>query len=362
MIVMDADYYKRQRFFELLARKKSGDISLEEQRELAVICMNDAQLAGIAESMNAFFKTEIVVSTKPDERHVLKKWGEFEQKIVPQVRFDSYSKSGKIFRLIRYWAVAAAVIAVIVAAHIFSRNNRTTTVVNSPNIVTTNKGSRSNLVLPDGTQVWLNADSRISYTGDFIKNRVLKLSGEAYFDVVHDKLHPFIVQTRDMEVKVLGTVFNIRAYDSEVSSQATLMKGVIEVSLKQKSGEKITLRPNEKLVVMHEIKEGIRTIQKDSTMPEIAIFKVKPTIGDTLANEVLWVHNKLVFDQKKLSEIIIELERWYNLKIIVKDSSLLNRSLTGIYEDESIIEVLESFKLAAGFNYTIKNNQVEIFK
>ncbi len=102
------------------------------------------------------------------------------------------------------------------------------------NVVATRKGSKTNLVLPDGTKVWVNADSRLSYGKNFGNQlREVYLEGEAYFDVAEDKRKPFIVHTNNIDVKVLGTAFNVRAYGNEVNTQTTLLRGSVEVMLKK---------------------------------------------------------------------------------------------------------------------------------
>ncbi|HEY4335346.1 MAG TPA: FecR family protein, partial [Puia sp.] len=118
------------------------------------------------------------------------------------------------------------------------------------NSVSTKSGSRSKIQLPDGTQVWLNADSRLIYSESFRGDaREVQLCGEAYFDVVKDRQHPFIIHTSTIDVTVLGTTLNVRSYSNEKNTEAVLIRGSVEVTLHNNPGKKIILKPNDKLVV-----------------------------------------------------------------------------------------------------------------
>src|SRR4029078_631833 len=100
------------------------------------------------------------------------------------------------------------------------------------NTVSTKRGSKSKVQLPDGTQVWLNADSRIAYNEKFQGNlREVTLEGEAYFDVVRDEKRPFVIHTAAIDIKVLGTAFNVRSYANEKNTETSLIRGSIEVTL-----------------------------------------------------------------------------------------------------------------------------------
>src|SRR5439155_8152 len=114
------------------------------------------------------------------------------------------------------------------------------------------------MVLPDGTQVWLNAESRITYSNTFNKSlREVNLEGEAYFDVTHDAAHPFIVHTSSIAIKVLGTAFTVKSYASDKTIEATLLRGSIEVvKNNDPSAPKVILRPHEKLVFNKEEKNS----------------------------------------------------------------------------------------------------------
>ena len=209
--------------------------------------------------------------------------------------------------------------------------------------------------------MWVNADTKLSYDKSFgVNDRTVVLTGEAYFDVVKDKARPFIVRTKMMDVKVLGTLFNVRAYDNEPDMQTTLIRGLVEVLLKRKNNEKILLKPNQKIVIKnYDLKTTGDKIVNES--PEISLTTIQTNSIDSSITETQWINNRLVFDNVKFKDAVPQLERWYGIKIEGnKSTSLLNKKIRAIYENESITEVLESVSLAIGFDYEIKNNTVTI--
>lgn len=230
-------------------------------------------------------------------------------------------------------------------------------------LVITEKGSKSRIILPDGSKVWINSDSKLTYGDNYGKdNRVVQLSGEAFFEVVKDKNHPFIVHTRSIDVKVLGTIFNVRAYENERNTQTTLLRGSVEVFLKGKSNKKILLRPNEKIIVQNNDNQ-LKSIVSDPTpkTPEISILEIDKNSIDSNIDNTQWVQNKLVFYDEGLESIIPTLERWYNVKILVNNPALTSMKFSGKFEDDTLIDVLESLKISSGINYKIKKNIVIIY-
>src|SRR5437773_11061947 len=147
--------------------------------------------------------------------------------------------------------VAAVLTGIILSSYffIFQRKNTQSKAV-AINEIEAKKGARSYMLLPDGTKVWLNSDSKLEYKDNFNDSiREVTLSGEAYFDVVKDAAHPFIVHTSDIDIRVLGTAFNVKSYPKESSIETTLIHGLIEVTNKKLPGSpKVILNPHEKLV------------------------------------------------------------------------------------------------------------------
>lgn len=263
--------------------------------------------------------------------------------------------------------IATTAAAACAAAILFWPAARITPKTTAPsgNSITTKNGSKSKLQLPDGTQVWLNSGSSLSYDNDFgIATRQVKLCGEAFFDVVKDNAHPFIINTPAVEIRVLGTAFNVRSYPEEKATATSLIRGAVEIILKSNADKKIYLKPNEKLIVSNDSS----WFEKDSTRP--AITRVKPTVltltqvhhldKDTIASEVQWTRNKLVFDGETLSEVALKLERWYGVKVTIEGEELKNTEYTGVFSDDNLTDVLVALQLSGNFKYVVRKNEVVI--
>ncbi|MBN8861393.1 MAG: FecR family protein [Sphingobacteriales bacterium] len=233
------------------------------------------------------------------------------------------------------------------------------------NTVTTRKGSKSNIQLPDGTMVWLNADSKVTYDenfrGDF---REVTLTGEAYFDVVKDPSRPFIIHTHTIDIKVLGTAFNVRAYATEKNTETALFRGSVEVTLHNNPEKKIILKPNEKLLVNNINpdllpKEG--KMNRNVPAVSIAVGKVHFEKKDSSALETLWMKNKLVFDAETLEQVAQKIERWYDVKVIINGGDEMKLAeYSGIFDNEELDQVMEALKISGNFRYTINKNVVTI--
>ena len=266
----------------------------------------------------------------------------------------------------RAWAMtglAASLLAVLLFAYLLTSNKPKPQI--AQNTITTKPGSKSKVQLPDGSQVWLNADSRITYDESFRGPfREVKLCGEAYFDIAKDKDHPFIIHASSIDVKVLGTSLNIRSYRNEKNTEAVLINGSIEVSLRDDPDKKVVLRPNEKIVVENDNKPIVsgaaRADLKYDRAPVMVLGKAHFQQTDTIATEVLWTKNKLAFDQETLENVASKIERWYGVKISIRDDSLRGTAYSGVFEDESLAQVMEALRLTGNFRYSINKKEITI--
>ena len=221
-------------------------------------------------------------------------------------------------------------------------------------------GARTHLRLPDGTQVWLNSNSKLKYANDFnIRNRDVTLEGEAYFDVAKDKTHPFIVRTATLEIRALGTSFAVRSYPQDETIETTLLKGSIEVS-RNGSGDaaRVILKPNEKLVCTK-----VRATPIAGQNPTgMAVNTIRPNIPDSAKTETAWMYNRLVFDGDNFRGLADKMERWYDVHIIVMDGELNHYRFGGVFANESIEEALKELQLTARFNYKINGKEIELYE
>jgi len=232
----------------------------------------------------------------------------------------------------------------------------------------TNNGSKTNMVLPDGTKVWLNAGSKMTYDKNYgAAVREVNLIGEAYFDVVKNEEKPFIIHAGDINIKVLGTAFNVRCYPDEKNTETSLVRGSLEVTMKG-STEKYLLKPNEKLIVSND-----RKIPATGKSSEIGIATVLPEHKVELSSlsllpqdnsiiETSWVYNRLVFSSETFEEVAVKMERWYAVDITIKNEKLKAQKFTGVFENETVSQALDAIQLTTPFSYRINNNQIIISK
>lgn len=208
------------------------------------------------------------------------------------------------------------------------------------NTIYTEKCVKSNITLPDGTNVKLNSDTKITFPNRFVgKTREVKIDGEAFFDVATDSLHPLIVTTaKGLIIKVTGTKFNIKSYPNDNSEEATLYEGKITLISK---GNTYNMLPDNQLI--------------------IAPNKRPVKVGSPKMNNIkAWTEGRIVFDETPLSEVIKVLERWHGVTFAVTDSSVLNKTITGSFNSESIHYIMSIISLCTSIDYEIKDSLVTL--
>lgn len=193
-------------------------------------------------------------------------------------------------------------------------------------------GSRSELTLADGTKVKLNSDSRLDISPAFSsKNRVVRLVGEAYFEVKSDKKHPFTVETPKFDVLVTGTKFNISSYADDSQISTALYEGSVQLSTINK--QVVHLTPGEKVSFDQKTMEPIRE---------------KVRIDADLA----WVNGEFMFDEIPFSDLIKRLERWYDVSLTYQSSELDSMVYSGSFRNqETIWQVLDALKITSPIDY-----------
>jgi len=211
------------------------------------------------------------------------------------------------------------------------------------NTIEVPKGQRTLLTLSDGTKVWLNAESKFTYPSGFSKKRrEVSLVGEAFFEVAHNKAKPFMVHSSLLKVNVLGTKFNMKTYPDE-TALVTLAEGLVEVCT-HNEGNKITLKPNQQ--VSYSLDSGL--ILKESIDANL---------------DKSWITGEISFVSQPLSKIKKELERRFNVNIVIKDPALINEAFTCRFKENITIEqILKNLKDTRLIDYEIKDRQIDIFK
>jgi len=230
-------------------------------------------------------------------------------------------------------------------------------------------GARSNIILPDGSNIWLNAGTTLSYDQNFgQKERIIRLTGEAYFDVASDKERPFIVQTSGIDVHAIGTKFNIKAYPDENTISATLEEGKINVSFngESKNSKIIKLTSKEKFIFFKTVKKSeiYTESTEENTRPKIVQTTELPDarILTNVQTELYtsWKDTRWIIEGEPLGTLAPLLERRYNLQIVFVDDELKKYKFSGTIENETVDQILNAMQLTAPLKYKITKDTIRL--
>lgn len=255
------------------------------------------------------------------------------------------------------FAKAAAFLAIATGlvwlGHSFKTDNQAEPKIVGNNEIIVPVGEKSQVILSDGTHIWINSGSRFTYPVDFGQNsREVTLEGEAYFDVTRKGKTTFVVNTPDAKIRVLGTTFNVKAYPEDKKTQTTVVKGLVSVESKIRGSGVILIRPDEMAVANAE--EGKRKRSESETGLKIIQNVNTPAITS-------WKDQMLVFADETFGDIAIKMERWFNTRIIIEDEKIIEERYTGKFvHNETVYEVLKAIQLTTPIEYTISNNEIII--
>ncbi len=353
-----------ERFYLLLSRKMSGEATVQELDELNELIKANYELRQFVKILSREHKEQEMSYHEMDAFfavHSTKLQLKFEEQKTSETRkeISSYYKmlSKKNIRII--FAIAA--VFVLVLGILFLRYNMPFIKENriSTNEIVSKKGSISTVKLPDGTTVVLNADSKLSYMHEFSgKIREVYLSGEGYFDVAKDSTRPFIVHTDKINIRVLGTAFNVKSYPQDDVIETSLIHGKIEVTYNDRPMEKTILKPNEKLLIRKNQEE---VKNSNESLPKVQVSNIVPAQGNIIS-ETAWLENKIVFSNESLKNICRMLERRFAVQFEFKDDEVQYFAYTGVFERESLEKIMQYMSISESFNYTIIGNKVIISK
>lgn len=342
---MEKEYYKN-----LAEKYFAGDITETEISEFSRWIGNNAQLLGwwkkefersaaeispaLRDKMFARIEAEILKES-PDT------FGAFGKDMDKQSRTSQKSdvKPARGKALVPAWAKWVAVICIPICIAFFTYNILfiSGTAHQLPFIVKADKGDRATVVLPDGTDIILNSASQLSYLSDFGTNeRRVQLEGEGYFKVAHDTHSPFIVQVDEVEVKVMGTVFNVCAYSDDQNVTVVLLEGKVGVYTPSAS---TTVSPGEK-------------ISYNRSTHKLSTEKVHAE------DYVNWTKGNLYFQNESLDNIMKTLSRIYNVTIYIDSPKISEERFTGTIPSGGIQNALNIIMLTSPFCYEVDDSVI----
>ncbi len=224
-------------------------------------------------------------------------------------------------------------------------SNIAASVANNPNQIvslSTPKGGIYQIVLSDNSKVWLNASTTLWYPVKFTgQTRQVEVVGEAYFEVAENKSLPFIVKSKGQEIRVLGTAFNLAAFDEEKETRTTLVRGLVEISLPNEKKSSVTLYPAE------EAKLNGKYLKKRKVDPEIAIS---------------WREGSFSFDDERLESIMNKIARWYDVEISYQHIEKRARYFGWVSRYDNLEVVLKRLEKAGGLHFKIEGRRILVTK
>jgi transmembrane sensor len=229
-------------------------------------------------------------------------------------------------------------------------------------------GEKSQVLLSDGTKIWLNSESKLRYPGTYRNSkRAVFLEGEGYFEVSKQNGANFTVYTQEIKVEALGTKFNVKSYPGDKTIETTLVEGSVKVehSGRKNKFPRIILKPNERFVYTKSEGDYDRQETGDNEKSSPAkINEQQQIISVTTVNTeniTCWKDYLLIFDNETLEEIAVKMSRWYKVKVNILDDDLRNHRFTGKFiNNETIFNVLEAINLTTPIEYTMADNEMNI--
>lgn len=304
----------------------------------------------ISSAENDILQEQIELSSDSELENSLKQlWDEYDEmyviddktnkEITSYLHSNMQIKKEKLYH--NWWFRAAAVVGICALFALGLLKEDATVTEQEYLIVQAPKGERSKLILPEGSSVWLNANSELSFPTNFSKtNRFVKLKGEAYFEVNKQDGQNFVVELNNIEVEVLGTQFSISNYEEDEDINIILKEGAVQINEQVNHSLIKSLKPNDMFSYSKQDEKWI-------------VEKCDPTM------EMLWVENVLRFENTLAPEIFKKLERWYGVNIQVENMRAETRYGFTL-KHESLQEALQLINRISPITYTIKGEEVHI--
>lgn len=331
-----------ERIWELIGRQLAGEANKKEVAEIEQWRHTHPDNDKIYQTICEYWQSKEAVPTS-HARHV---WSILEKRINEHGYQEEKTHVSQKFYLWKLLKVAAVITLLLVSGLIFFHYRKQLFSDVTAKTEINPKGKRSKFTLPDGSQVWLNADSKLSYSDAFGEDkREIHLSGEAFFEVVRSPDLPFVIYLDNSRIQVLGTSFNVKFYKNDETVETSVLTGKVafirktENAIQQDTAYYIT--PNYKLA-----------FSKSSGLVE----KLKVDSREDMA----WTKGKLIFKNATWNAIAKTLERNYNTSIEFDNDALRNCRLTATFNGKTLKEILELIAMTQEFSYKTEQNRIVI--
>ena len=367
---------QKDRIWYLVSKKLTGEATAAELTELEDLLRQHPEMHYAIQHIQDLWKLNPPAAPEAEEAFQ-KHLNKMQEKGIdmPALRtlhednppFDPFTQPKRSFA--RRFAIAGLVFAAIITGLVIWLNSTTRNPGEQPvaanlHEVSTRNGTRTRINLPDGSVVWLNAGSKLVYDKNFDNEiREVTLTGEAYFDVAKNVHRPFIIHAGKMNIRVLGTLFNVKSYPGENITEASLIRGSIEVTIKDRPSEKIILKPNEKITVSNDpVEVNAGTAPPEKNEPIVAISHLNYEKKDSTYIETSWVENKLIFRNESFKDLAVRMERWYGVTMHFENEEVQRLRFNGSFiRIESVQQAMEALQITGDFRYSIHDNTIRIY-
>ncbi len=312
---------------QLIQKYLDGKINLKEQIALSEL-LADPKNIHAEEIMNDEWKSQL-------DNEIISNWNlkPVLDQVHHRIRLNDNNKPKQMNWTLTFQRIAAVLIIPLLLSFLtyYYFQSRIFQGADSYAEIQCPLGVRTKFLLPDGSTGFLNSGSSLKYPVQFAHKRTVELTGEAFFDVVHNKEIPFHVNTRNLDIKVLGTTFNVLANEDENTEEIVLQTGKIDVS--SKNGKQLAvLLPDEQLI-----------LNTDNQT-----FTKKEVIASQYAT---WKEGILVFRNENMQQMARRLSRWYNAEVLVDDHMLNDYTFHATFIDEPLDEVLKLISITTPITY-----------
>lgn len=320
---------------DIIVRYLNGQASDEEkQRLLAWLREHEDNRKLFSELQTIWQVADCHVNPAEESRKAYNRF-------VSRVNSHEMSSQKGVRTLSAKWMAAAAVIIVLLSAGSLWIGKFKLATPQRMYTVVMSKGCKGPVLLPDSSVVWLNGNSKLTYPETFArKERNVTLEGEGYFDVVKNPEAPFLVQTRGMRIKVLGTRFDVKDYAGNSVIGTSLLSGSVEVELIDTKSRTVLI-PNQQLLY--------NTEDRSASIKEV-----------DACEQILWVNDQMELSNEKLSDVLRKLSYWYGLEFVIAPDVDTEQRLSFIVRKESEEELLDILTQIASIHYALKGNKVYI--
>lgn len=362
---MNASDYNNSILFDLGIKFLSGKITITEQEELQNLLKNEQNKTLFEELKQSWIAAgNFSDSNIPSKQDI--KWDELKQSLQPEIETGSNLKKS-IFRIIRTAAVWVALVSLgSFTTWLMLKEKPAST--NPYCTIQTPLGSKMRMELQDGTVVWLNAGSSLKYPVNFSdKQRDVYLSGEAFFNVASNKDWPFVVHTNELNVKAVGTSFNVKAYPNEKSVTTTLVEGIVKLENVEKKFS-YTLKPKQELVFLKDksnpepasgnVNNSEIPDKQESTISQVENAVIKDEVNTEAT--VSWKDKRWIIQGETVDKLAVMLERRYNIKINILSEELGSFKFSGTIENETIEQVMDYLRYTVPVKYTLNKGYIDL--